>query len=251
MPRHLTAILVILLFACTQARAEEPATFEGWQAQITPYLWLSGLSGDVSATQAPPVFSVDKSFSDILENLNGAAFVNGFAHNGRFAVLVDFNYVSTTENDPSPIPGFSSIKGDVEQISGMLAAGVRIGKTPAGAALDVLAGARAWHVDATVTGTNGVTVSESDTWAFVDPIVALRGRLPLTERLSVIGYGDLGGFGVGSDFTWQAVATLNYALTQRLFVSAGYRRLAVDYQDGGQVLDIELSGPLVGATFKF
>jgi len=257
MTRYLTAISAILLFAGSQAQANDPVASEQWQAQITPYVWMSGLSGDVSASQAPAIFSVDKSFSDILEDLNGALFVNGFAHNSRFALLADFSYVSITENDDSPIPLFSSIEGDVEQISGMLAAGLRVASAPEGAALYVLAGARAWHVDATVSGKKvagapaSIPSRESDTWAFVDPLVALRGRLPLTGRLSVIGYGDIGGFGVGSDITWQAVVTANYALTQRLFVSAGYRHLKVDYQDGGQLLDIDQSGPLVGATFKF
>ena len=256
MNRWVASASAIFLLLVGPAQAGETG-YGKWQAQVTPYVWMSGLSGDVSATQARPVFSVDKSFSEILENLNGAAFVSGFAHNGRFAVLADFSYVSTTENDDSPIPVFSSIKGDVEQISGMIAAGLRVARAPGGGALDVLAGARAWHVDATVSGKKvpgapeEIPSRESDTWSFVDPIVALRGRLPLTERLSVIGYGDVGGFGVGSDVTWQAVVTANYALTQRLFVSAGYRHLEVDYQDGGQLLDIELSGPLVGATFKF
>jgi opacity protein-like surface antigen len=62
---------------------------------------------------------------------------------------------------------------------------------------------------------------------------------------------DIGGFSVGSDFTWQTVAAVNYALSDRVSVSAGYRHLTVDYEDGGQLLDIELSGPLVGATLKF
>ncbi len=240
----------IILLAVGSAQAGETGHGK-WQAQITPYVWMSGLSGDVSATQAPPVFSVDKSFSEILENLNDAFFITGLARKGDFVIVGDFNYVSTSETDDTPIP-FVSVKADVEQISGTLLAGTPLIDEP-GAVLYGLAGARAWHVDATVTAQIPLVgrLSESDTWAFIDPVVALRGRLALTDTVSLTGYGDIGGFGVGSDFTWQAVAAVNYALSQRVSFSAGYRHLSVDYNDGGQLLDIDLSGPLVGATLKF
>jgi len=213
---------------------------------------MSGLSGDISPSFLAPTFSVEKSFSEILENLNGAFFVTGLARKDWFVIAADFNYVSTSETDDTPIP-FISVKADVEQISGTILAGTPLIDEP-GAVLYALAGARAWHVDATVSakGTaDSIPTSVSDTWSFVDPVVALRGRLALTDTISLTGYSDIGGFGVGSDFTWQAVAAVNYALTRRVSVSAGYRHLSVDYDDGGQVLDIELSGPLVGATLKF
>jgi len=218
---------------------------------------MSGLSGDISPSFLAPTFSVEKSFSEILENLNGAFFVTGLARKDWFVIAADFNYVSTSETDDTPIP-FISVKADVEQISGTILAGTPLIDEP-GAVLYALAGARAWHVDAKVTASGnipqdaplGFSLSVSDTWAFVDPVVALRGRLALTDTVSLTGYSDIGGFGVGSDFTWQAVAAVNYALTRRVSVSAGYRHLSVDYEDGGQVLDIELSGPLVGATLKF
>lgn len=243
-------ILIFCLFTLTialnQAKAGE--TSQGvWQAQITPYVWMSGLSGDVSATQAPPVFSVDKSFSEILENLNGAFFVTGLARKGDFVIVGDFNYVSTSETDPTTLVG--PVDADVEQISGTLLAGTPLIDEP-GAVLYALGGARAWHVDATLTAPN-IPVTESDTWAFVDPVLALRGRLALTDTVSLTSYGDIGGFGAGSDFTWQAVAAVNYALSERTSVSTGYRHLSMDYQDGGQLLDIDLSGPVVGATIKF
>ena len=245
MNRWVAPASVIFLLAVGSAQAGEPGP-GNWQAQITPYVWMSGLSGDVSATQAPPVFSVDKSFSEILENLNGAFFVTGLARKGNFVIVGDFNYVSTSETDPTPI---GPVDADIEQISGTLLAGTPLIDQP-GAVLYALGGARVWHVDATLTASS-IPARESDTWAFVDPVVALRGRLALTDAVSLTGYGDIGGFGVGSDVTWQAVAAVNYALSQRLSISAGYRHLSVDYEDGGQLLDVDLSGPVLGATIKF
>lgn len=255
MNRTILSTVIISLFFGAQAGAQE--TSDGrWHYQLTPYVWMSGLSGDVSPSFLGPTFSVDKSFGDILDTLDAAFFVTAFARKDRFVLLADLNYVSTSERDSTPVP-FVSVRAEVEQISGTLAAGVRAVDEAAGS-IDILAGARAWHVDAEVAAEGdlpplpiGFQTSVSDTWSFVDPIIAVRGRLALTEKLSILAYGDIGGFGVGSDFTWQALATLNYAVTERFYVSAGYRHLSVDYQDGGQVLDIELSGPLVGATWRF
>lgn len=62
---------------------------------------------------------------------------------------------------------------------------------------------------------------------------------------------DIGGFGVGADFTWQVLGTVNYLLTDHLSVSAGYKHLAIDYDDDGYVFDATLSGPVLGITYRF
>jgi hypothetical protein len=214
------------------------------------------LSAKVSPTQTPLVADIDRSFSELLNDLDGAFFLKGLARKGRVVLFADVNYVSLSERDPSPIPLFTSIKADVEQVTGTVAAGLRVSGHPRGT-VDVLAGARGWHVDAELRADKAegepseIPDRASETWSFIDPIIALRGRAALTERLSVIGYGDIGGFGAGSDLTWQAMVTLNYALSKRFIFSAGYRHLSVDYDDAGQLLDEDLSGPLVGITYTF
>jgi hypothetical protein len=62
---------------------------------------------------------------------------------------------------------------------------------------------------------------------------------------------DVGGFGVGSDTSWEAIATLNYRLRDWLWLRAGYRHLEVDYEDGGFVHDVQMSGPMMGAGLQF
>jgi hypothetical protein len=43
---------------------------------------------------------------------------------------------------------------------------------------------------------------------WIDPIIGLRAQYHLTEKWYLAGKSDIGGFGVGSDFTWTAQATL-------------------------------------------
>ena len=69
--------------------------------------------------------------------------------------------------------------------------------------------------------------------------------------------GDVGGFGVGSDFTWQLFGgySFDFAVWQTtLHGLVGYRALAVDYtQDGPSKnnLDLILHGPVVGLSFRW
>ncbi len=62
---------------------------------------------------------------------------------------------------------------------------------------------------------------------------------------------DIGGFGVGSDLTWSILGTVNYILTDNWSVSAGYKHLSVDYDGDGYVFDVDLSGPVLGLTYRF
>lgn len=57
--------------------------------------------------------------------------------------------------------------------------------------------------------------------------------------------------GAGSDFTAQIAVTVNYALTGNAYVSGGYRYVHLDYEKRGALLDIRLSGLLLGFTWRF
>jgi hypothetical protein len=74
---------------------------------------------------------------------------------------------------------------------------------------------------------------------------------PLAGRWSALGYFDIGGFGLGSDLTWQALLAANYQATENLFLSIGWRHLSIDYSDRGTVLEDTMSGPVIGATWRF
>lgn len=93
------------------------------------------------------------------------------------------------------------------------------------------------------------TVSRTDDW--FDPYIGLRVRYNFTDRFYVTAKGEIGGFGVGSDFTWQAEAALGCQVTQSIFAEAGYRALSIDYEDSGLTYDVITHGAQVtlGITF--
>jgi opacity protein-like surface antigen len=63
--------------------------------------------------------------------------------------------------------------------------------------------------------------------------------------------GDVGGFGVGSDLTWQAFGGVSYDINETWSIKAGYRALATDYENGGFRLDAVSHGPVVGLGVRF
>lgn len=262
----LAAFLVLVggQFAHAADPAEQAAPTEpvgqDWALQITPYLWAAGISGDISPFQRAPTISVDKSFSDVLHDLNLGGFINIWGRYERFVFSGDIMYVDTTDTHefgtpplPFPIPTGTRVNVDVDtkEFTASAMAGYRLVDTPS-FTLDALGGVRFWHIsnDVTVTAL-GRTVSYGESFGWADPIVGARAFVNITDKLSLQAQADVGGFGAGSDSTWSVLGTVNYIVTDNLSVSAGYKVLDVDYDNDGYVFDTQLSGPVLGMTYRF
>ena len=219
----------------------------GWTGQVTPYVWATGVGGTIRPFTGAPTVRIDKSFSEILRDLDAAFFISGFARRDRFVLLGDLSYSSSSRSGLVG-PGIPA-SGSLRQTSLTFAGGYRVVADP-GATFDVLAGARAWDIraraDVPLAG-----ISAARNVSFVDPIIAARTNLQIAPGWSFIAYGDIGGFGVGSRLTGQVAATLNYQVSDRVWLSGGYRHLRVDYRKGGTRIDMNMSGPLIGATLRF
>lgn len=218
----------------------------GWRFQLTPYVWMTGLDGQVRPLQGGPTLPVDKSFSEVLKNLDAAFFLHGTARKDRWVVHADFSHASTSDSVALPL-GLSA-QAQVKQTSLSVLGGYTWLPT-AETAVDAMAGVRWWRIQAQVQ-VPPIAQAASRT-SFADPVLALRWRQEWAPRWSTVVYGDVGGFGVGSHATWQALATVNYQLTPQAFLSLGYRHLSVDYRGDGKALDFSMAGPVLGATWRF
>ncbi|CUX46732.1 conserved exported hypothetical protein [Agrobacterium genomosp. 5 str. CFBP 6626] len=241
-----------------------------WAFQATGYLWATGLNGNISPFRRAPTLHVEKSFSDVMDDLNFGGFLNIWGRYDRFVLSGDLMYVDTTDSKatgPLPalqIPGLPTLPAgaavganvDTQEFMATLQAGYRVIDAD-GFSLDALAGARFWHIsnDVAVTASHpligSVSASHRESFGWVDPVIGARAFFSLTDKLSVQGQVDIGGFGAGSDLTWSALATVNYVFTDTSSVSAGYKVLDVDYSHDGYVFDSRLSGPVVGLTYRF
>lgn len=246
MPRtHAIAALALGLAATAGPALAQEA--RGWNVQVTPYLWGSGVSGEITPLPGGPTLGFDNDLAQVLEDSDGAFFLSAYARNDRWVLLGDLSWSSSSRDGLVP-PGIPA-EGEVTQRSFTLAAGYRAVERE-GVTLDLLGGVRAWDVEVSAAAPAVGLAARSDV-SFTDPILAARVNVALAPRFSAILYADVGGFGVGSESTNQIVATLNYAVTDNLYVSSGWRRLHVDYDSGGTAFEATMSGPLLGVTWRF
>ena len=239
----------------TSAATSESTDAAGssWEFSATPYIWFSGLSGDIGVFPALQPVDVDLSFTDLLDHLKFAATVVMQARKGRFVALADIAYVDigASENIGIRDPEFLDVELDTSTFMATAAAGYRaVDQGPL--FVDLLAGLRVTSVDTRLelTGPLNTVVGEStETW--VDPVIAARGHVPIGEKWALALYGDIGGFGVGSDITWQLLGTIQYQLGRSWWLAAGWRQYAIDYEKDGFVFDVSMGGPIIGVSFNF
>jgi hypothetical protein len=251
-----TALLLAAL--CTPAAAQGTAG-SGWTYEFTPYIWGAGMDGSVRINDRPQAgLAVEQSFSDIYKILGFAAMGALEARKDRWGVLADAVYFRVKDEGSVSGPlGFTSLsaKGKVTQQMYTLAGIYRAqeGRTP----IDLFGGLRAMSIKWDIAVTASVPVllpaqarfTETKDW--VDPFVGLRVQQPLDDRWTLVGYADIGGFGVGSDFAGQLVLGANYAFNNTYTGKLGYRYLSIDYDKRGFKYDMANSGLFLGMGIRW
>lgn len=222
-----------------------------WEFSLAPYLWMSGLDGDIGASQNLPPLSVDASFTDILDVLNAAFMVAGEARKGLFSPQAAIQYYDLETEAQTPGPLFSNI--DVRTKLWIASAGLsyRLAEGETGF-FDVIASMRYWSLDSSLNLRGGIlpaqSASGSESW--YDPLFGVRGRSKLGQRWYFDGYA-LVALGGDSDSAWDLYGGVAYDFNARWQGVIGYRHMAVDFDKGAFLYDVSQSGPIVGFSYTF
>lgn len=75
--RSFSAIIGLIAAGLALPTNADGINEEGWRFQLTPYVWMAGLAGDVRPLENAPTVSTSRSFSSILDDLDGAFFMTG------------------------------------------------------------------------------------------------------------------------------------------------------------------------------
>lgn len=94
------------------------------------------------------------------------------------------------------------------------------------------------------------TYAAGDQW-WIDPIVGLRGQINITRWLFLAAQGDVGGFGAGSQLTWNTQATVGFNFTRNIFAEVGYRYMYVDYDKNNFLYQMNSFGLFSSVGVKF
>lgn len=234
-----------------------------WRFTLAPYAWGTGISGEAGLFGRDPI-GIDVPFSDLLGNLDVAAMAVAEAHNGTWGVLVDLDYaklgaqdsVSRIISDNPPMTAELKASLDVTEFMATVMGQWRAVDQPC-LTLDLLGGARYWHIDTHVSvrlkanGTLIKSLSGSDGASWIDPMAGLKARINTDTPFYVTGWGLAGGVGAGSNFSWDVMGGVGYQWTAQFSTLAGYRALGVDYDQDGFVYDVIQSGVFVGGIISF
>ncbi|MEK7779881.1 MAG: hypothetical protein AAB370_00100 [Verrucomicrobiota bacterium] len=233
------APISLILATLTLTSLPSPAHADKWTFDASLYGLAAGMTGEVGV--GPNTASVDMGFADILENLEFGAMGKLRLGYGPVAVSADVIYMGLGGSKN----GFSA---DLDQWVVEPSLSYRFCD-----AFELLAGARYNKIKGEIRGPFGRNPTSTQEWW--DPIVGANVRLPLGEKFSFNFRGDVGGFGVGSDLTWQAFPFLSWQCTERCSLQAGYRWVYTDYETGSGLsrfkYDITTHGLQVGITFQF
>ncbi len=266
-------MISILGLGSPLARAADSASKSSdWDFSTAIYLWAAGLRGDVTAMGNST--SVDESFIDTVSNADSlfALELHGEAlWRERWGGFLDGTYLKLGFDNQvlavPPGPIVPAIIADLEteiwlvEFGGLYRAGrwaYRQGQGDRGWTLDLLAGGRYTSVDQKVAFKVPPAPNVNVSASWTDPFFGARAIFDLTERWAFILRSDIGGFGVGSDFTFNGVGMFDYRYVGwglDMDILAGYRGLYQDYSSGSGptafVWDIWMHGPLLAWNIRW
>jgi hypothetical protein len=246
--RRLRGALVLAAAALCAAPAvaqspASPPTGDGWEFTVAPY--LMGASIDGTSFIKGQSLDVDVSASDIFDHLDLGLMGMAAARKGNWGIVADAVYVSL--DVPSEMPP-ADFKPTIALFS---LQGVRRLNDYADATL----GVRWNHLNAVIDLKAPVPMRLERSRNWVDPVVGVVLRTPGERRFHGTLIADVGGFGIGSDFTWQLFPTVGVRLAKWASLEAGWRFLGVDYKTGEGAdrfeYDVLYQGPVVGFAFRF
>lgn len=190
-------------------------------------------------------------FEDVFDSLE-AAFIVHFEsiYKNKWGLLVDVNYLDL-ENNMS-LPTGNSLIVDLNITLAEASGFYRLNRNAHN--LDFIAGFRYIGIENIISTVGGPTLLDGDQ-DWTDPLIGMRWSWGFADGWSLIARGDIGGFGVGSDFSWHALGLVEWQPWKYVSFIAGYRALDVDYEDGrGQnyfKFDATIHGPVLGLNFKW
>lgn len=245
--KQVPAVAASILCCCASGAH---AADGGWEHTVIIYGMGAAIDGEV--TLGDLTVPVDLSMSDVFDALEMGAMLAYRADNGTWSFTADTTFMglgATAKTERGLVKGDI----DLDQVTLMGTVGRRL--TPHLEALFSLSYFDL-STDLKVTGPLQ-TRKASDSASWVDPLLGLVYSVPFADDWHFGLRGDVGGFGIGSEFSYQLLAHVRWQANDTIGVVAGYRVIGFDYEDGNkgssdyERYDLVEQGPLLGMTISF
>ena len=236
-------LMICVLLMTNNVFAEEKAKEGNWDFYLAPlYLWMVDMEGDIGI--GPVNGGVNVDFGTIFDNLEKVFTVHFEAtHRSNWGLFFDYSYLDISA---SPLPLTIDMTSTLIEAGGIY----RIENGPHN--VDLMGGVRYTKLEPDITiDSPPPLISISEDW--YDPIVGVRYFYDFGNKWMISARGDIGGFGVGCDFTWNVAALVHFQPWKNAGFIAGYRALDQDYESGSGssrfAYDMRLAGPILGLNF--
>jgi hypothetical protein len=245
-PFSLVAVAIALALCAPATQAQQASG--DWKQTAFIYGMGAAISGDVQL--GPLELPVSVSMSDLLDALEFGAMAAYRIENDEWSFAGDVTYMGLGWSPSGPR---GNARGDLDlaQITVMATAGRRL--SPYVEGLVSLAYFNlSTDLEVRVLDQRQSASRDAD---WIDPLLGVQYAVPFAGKWTYSLRGDIGGFGVGSNLTWQLFTAVRRQNTDTFGWYLGYRALGYDYEDGSgrnyQRYDLTQQGPLAGISFSF
>jgi hypothetical protein len=250
----LPATILLVLMACSmqEISAQEAPAKKKWDVLLKPYFMFPNMKGTSGLKDLPDV-SVNANPGDVFSHLQFGMMLYTEVENEQWAFSSDISYMKLGEElrKGTLINGgnfeakqFMWELAGLRKISPWFDAGVGLRLNSLKSDIQVN----------TISGQGQVTPRvASGSKAWVDPVIIARLKTASKQKFSAQLRADIGGFGIGSKFTWQVQADAIYRFSPLFDLGLGYRVIGVNYEKGsGQerfLYDVNTFGPVIKLGF--
>lgn len=240
----------------TDKNAKTPKKFN---FSIMPYAWFTAIGGTVGYDSLGRKYGFNKSFSDAVSYLKMAAAVVGKFKYERVSFVYDISYVNLkgfgTEVDAVNAPDIVSANWTVKQTLYDLFIAYLIPTKSKKTMIDVYGGGRLFALNngSTLIDTNGNQRMNEYNNSFLDPVIGVNGEYVLDSKYKWIAWtkGDIGGFGVNSQMTWQLNAGFGYMLAPEVPLTLGFKYVGVNHDKNKFAWQVNEYGLTLGIGYRY
>ena len=221
-----------ILFTGTVYSQDTPKEKEknDFQFLFEPYLMFTSIKGDASMGRATGV-SVDLDTSDILENLEFGIMFHMEGIYKNWGLAFDYGVMDLEKDIAGPRNGIitAGVRQEIMELFLFRRTLITAGK------IDFLLGGRRWDNKISLTLdqawlAGSASAQHREDW--IDPFLGVRAYFDLAEDWTFFVRGDIGGFGIASDFTALGNLGVMYNITKTIILDIQYKALWVDYESG-------------------
>ncbi len=246
--------LLIFLSGMNGLSAQDAQQDRTWKFLADVYVMFPYMDGETGIGNSLTV-PIDAKPGDIFNKLQMAAMLYIEARTDKWAITSDWVYMKLSQEIT---PGTLIHSGDVGarqsiwEVAGLYRilpfweAGIGGRTNYLQTELDV-------RRNVFPGGTEEVSGKHDDLW--FDPILITRLTADIRDKWIFQFRGDVGGFGIGSDLSWQLQAYAGYRFTRLFQITAGYRVLSTDYRKQADfnefVFNVKEFGPVIRFGFNF